>query len=252
MGEHLRRRPRLHQPAPVHHPHPVAQELHHGQIVGDEQEGEAVLLLEVLEEVHDLGLDGHVQGGDGLVRHQQLRLHGQGPGDGHPLPLAAGELRRVPVQVARVQPHVVHLEGGLLPEGAPGGDNALDAQGLGDDLPHPHALVQAGAGVLKDHLAGALQHPPVGPEGGGIADVDPLVQNAAAAGAVQVHHAAGDGGLAGAGLPHQAEDLPPPHLEGHAVHRPDHRSFRQGEQVGQVLDLQQNLLSHSYHLPPAA
>ena len=145
----------------------------------------------------------------------------------------------------------MHLEGRLRPQGPPGRDDALEPQGLGDDVPHPHPLVQAGAGVLEDELAGGLQHPPVGSEGGSVAGVDSLVQNPAAPGPVEVHHAPGRRGLAGPGLPHQTKDLPPADLEGHVVHRPDGYPPIQGEDVGQMLDIQQNFLSHGLLLSAA-
>ena len=42
---------------------------------------------------HQQMLVGNVQIAGGLVQHQQLRLLRQRPGDGHLLPLAAGQLR---------------------------------------------------------------------------------------------------------------------------------------------------------------
>ena len=39
----------------------------HGQVMGYEQIGELHLLLQVHEQVDDLGLDGNVQGADGLI-----------------------------------------------------------------------------------------------------------------------------------------------------------------------------------------
>ena len=64
--------------------------------------------FQVLEEVEDLGLHRHVEGGDDLVAHQQLRLEDQGPGDADALALAARELARAarPVDVG-VDAHLV-------------------------------------------------------------------------------------------------------------------------------------------------
>ena len=47
------------------------------------------------QQLHDLGLDGDVEGGGRLVGQQQRRVEGQGHGDHGPLPHAAGELVRV-------------------------------------------------------------------------------------------------------------------------------------------------------------
>ena len=82
----------------VHHRHPVAHVLDHGQVVGDEDHGETEPGLEVGQQIEDLGLDGHVEGGDRLVADEQVGVGHQGPGDADALALAAGELpgRRSP------------------------------------------------------------------------------------------------------------------------------------------------------------
>ena len=53
--------------------------------------GQAALFLGVHEQVEDLGLDGHVQGGYGFVGHDEFRVHHQGPGQADALALAAGK-----------------------------------------------------------------------------------------------------------------------------------------------------------------
>ena len=75
----------------------------HTEVVGDEDEGDAEVTAQAVEQVDDLGLDRHVEGGDRLVGNDDLRLDGEGPGDADALALAAGELGRVPVEVLRVQ-----------------------------------------------------------------------------------------------------------------------------------------------------
>ena len=79
-----------------------------GQVVGDEHVGEAELVLQVLEQVDDLGLDRHVERGDRLVADDQLRPQRDGAGDADALALAAGELVGVAVVVLRVQPDALH------------------------------------------------------------------------------------------------------------------------------------------------
>ena len=70
----------------------------------DHHVGQVELLLEVLEQVDDLGLDRHVEGRDRLVGHDQLGLERERAGDADALALAAGELVRVAVVVLGVQP----------------------------------------------------------------------------------------------------------------------------------------------------
>ena len=76
---------------------------HHAEVVRDEQVGQVQLVLQVLQQVEDLGLDRHVERRDGLVRHDQPRVEGEGPGHADPLALAARELVRVAVEVLGVQ-----------------------------------------------------------------------------------------------------------------------------------------------------
>ena len=93
----------LHDPAQVHHRHLVGEVLDDGQVVGDEQVGDAPLLLQVVQQVQDLALDRHVQGRDGLVADDEVGRQGQGPGDADALALPAAELVRVADGVAGVE-----------------------------------------------------------------------------------------------------------------------------------------------------
>ena len=47
-------------------------------VSNDPQEGDAPFFLDLHHEIHDLGLDGDVQSGDRLVRHDQLRIQHNG------------------------------------------------------------------------------------------------------------------------------------------------------------------------------
>src|SRR5690606_35331939 len=66
--------------------------------VGDQDEGRPVLLLDPLQQVHEVGLGEHVQGGGGLVQDHEIRFRCQGHGDGDPLPHPAAQLERVAFQ----------------------------------------------------------------------------------------------------------------------------------------------------------
>ena len=65
---------------------------HHGEVVGDEEVRQAELVLELLEQVHDLGLDRHVQSRDRLVQHDHPRVQRERTRDADSLTLPAGEL----------------------------------------------------------------------------------------------------------------------------------------------------------------
>ncbi len=125
--------------------------------MGDEQVGQAPLGPQAADQGQDPGLGPDVERASRLVQHQQPGLHAERPGDGHPLPLAAGKLVRVPVRVAGLQARLGqqagHPRGGLAR-----GHHAVRGQRLGDRGPHPHPRVQAALVVLEHDL----HRPPVG------------------------------------------------------------------------------------------
>jgi hypothetical protein len=65
--------------------------------VADEEIGKLVPLLQVAQQVDDLGLHAHVERRGRLVEHDQARLQDEGAGDRDALALAAGEFVRVAV-----------------------------------------------------------------------------------------------------------------------------------------------------------
>src|SRR5262249_30912241 len=133
----------------VHDGDPVGDVPHHAEVVGDEDIGEAVQVLQIGEEVEDLGLDGHVEGGDGLVGDDQPRVHGERPGDADALALPPGELVGVPVDVRRRQPDdVEQLLGTAADLG--GGPEAVDVQRVGHDVARAAARVERRVRVLED------------------------------------------------------------------------------------------------------
>ncbi len=80
---------------------------HDGQIVGHEQIGNAMLLLQIPEQIDNLGLDRDVQGADRLVADNEFGFHSQGAGDADALALAAAEFVRITLRVGALKPHIV-------------------------------------------------------------------------------------------------------------------------------------------------
>ena len=76
--------------------------------MADEQIRQFVLLLNVLQQVDDLRLNGHVQRGHRLIADDELGVQCQRTGDADTLPLAAGELVGIAVLVEGLQTAVVH------------------------------------------------------------------------------------------------------------------------------------------------
>ena len=51
----------LHDPSDVHHRHAVADVLHNAKVVRNEEVGQPQIVLQVFEEVEDLGLDRDIE-----------------------------------------------------------------------------------------------------------------------------------------------------------------------------------------------
>ena len=98
MREQHRRRRLLDDAAGVHHGDLVGAPGDDAEVVGDEHHRHEAVGLLVLQEVEDLGLHGHVEGGRRLVGEQQAGTAGQGEGDHHALAHAARQLVRVLVE----------------------------------------------------------------------------------------------------------------------------------------------------------
>ena len=93
-GHDLTGVPLLHDDAAVHEDQPVRHVPGEGHLVGHHDHGGAAA-GQLADDPQHLAGKLRVQGGGGLVEAQHVRLHAQGPGDGHTLLLAAGELMGV-------------------------------------------------------------------------------------------------------------------------------------------------------------
>jgi len=91
----------------LHDSHLIAEIADDVQVVGDEQICEPFLLLQVLEQVQNLGLDGNIKGAGGFVQDQETGRGGQGACDADALALSSGELVREPMGVPGSQPDLV-------------------------------------------------------------------------------------------------------------------------------------------------
>ena len=88
----------LADPTEIHHRNPVADNLDHREIVRNEQHGQVIAFLHVLQEIDDLRLDRDVERRYGLIADQHRRLRDQRPGDADALALPARELEWPPVE----------------------------------------------------------------------------------------------------------------------------------------------------------
>ncbi|EMF27026.1 cation transport ATPase [Streptomyces gancidicus BKS 13-15] len=243
VGEQLAAPGGLHDLARVEHVDLVAESRDHAEVVGDHQQGGALLVHELLEQLQDLRLDGHVEGRGGLVGDEQARGAGDRHGDERALAHAAGELVRVllepPGRVGDADP--VQQVGGLLAGGLPL-HPAVTLQDLGDLHADRDDRVQRGQRVLEDHrhlaaaqvaARGRVHREQVrAVELGTAADGETLRGQ-------QAHQGQGGHGLAAAGLADQAHDLALVDLEGDAVDRPGLLAAAAAEGDGQFVDSEQ-------------
>jgi hypothetical protein len=72
--EHAEHRTLLDHPAGIHHGHLVGDLGHHAEIVRDEQDAHADLVLQAAQEIENLSLDGDVERRGRLVSDEQRRV----------------------------------------------------------------------------------------------------------------------------------------------------------------------------------
>ncbi len=225
-------RPALRHPAQVEHRGLLAQLAHDGEVVGDQQVGQVPLRPQPADQRQNRRLRPHVQRAGRLVQHQQPRPHRQGPGDGHPLALPAGELVRVPGRERRIQPDLGQ-QGPGLPRGWPQAGHPVRDQGLRDGRADPHPRVQHPVGVLEHDLHGApvvLQRSPAQSR-----DVFSVKTDDPAGRPYQPQHRPAYGRLPGAALPDEPEATGSGRqLQAHPVHGAD-----RAEPHRQLADVQQ-------------
>ncbi|MOA07159.1 hypothetical protein D3C78_1268420 [compost metagenome] len=167
--------------------------------MGDEHRGQVDLLVQARQPAAQLLAHLGVEGAEGFVEQQDLRLHRQGASQGDALALAAGKLFRVavgePVQLHHVQ-QLVDLLGDLLLGRALA--LGLHAQAEGNVVEHGHVAEQ---GVVLEHEADvAVAHVVLG-------DVLAVEHDAAHVRGFQAGDDPQQGGLAAAGRAEQRHQL---------------------------------------------
>ena len=105
----------LHDAAPVHHAHAVAEQRGLLEVVRDQQRGHRGLVQDARQLATGGGAGAGIERGQGLVEEQRLRADGESARDGHPLALAARQ---------RARP-------GVRPGGEPEAARAAPARGPG-------------------------------------------------------------------------------------------------------------------------
>ena len=175
-------------------------------VVGDVDGGDAEVLLHLLQLVAQLDPQLGIQVGQGLIHADDGRLGDQGPGDGHPLLLAAGQLAHRLFQLLLAQVHlfgdVVHLLGNLR------FSQLFQLQAEGDVVIHRHGGEQ-GVGLKDDADVPLLN--------GHMGDVFVLHHHRAGDGLDKAGDGAQGGGFPAAGGPQEGEKLPLLHVDVNVV-----------------------------------
>ena len=118
--------------------------------MGNQNKRGSLLFNQVLNHLHDLCLNRHVQCGGRFVRNQELRAVGQCHGDDHALLHAAGELVRVvAVPLGRDADGFQHFLGFL--HGLRFRHLVMQTNDLGNLVADAHGRIQGRHGVLENH-----------------------------------------------------------------------------------------------------
>ena len=208
--------------ARVHDDDLVAELGYDAQVMGDHDDGHAHFPLDILHELQNAGLDGHVQGRRRFVGDQDVGLAGQGHGDHDSLPHAAGKLKGILlhplfrfIDVDQAQ-HLHCPVPGLLFVAV-----RVQQDGFHQLLSDRIGRVEAGHGILEydgdlvaadifhDLFVGADQLLSVILDGAG----DDL-----SGGCQDLHDRVGRHRFAGAGFAHDPQDLSAFEIERNAVH----------------------------------
>ncbi len=92
--------------AEIHDRDAVADVLDDGEVVRDEEVGEAEFVLQIAQQIDHLRLHRDVERGDRLVADDEARVQCERAGDADALALTAGKFVRVAVERLGAQPHL--------------------------------------------------------------------------------------------------------------------------------------------------
>ena len=200
----------------VHDGDAVGDVLHHRKVVRDKNEAEIHPADELREQIQDLGLDGDVEGGDGLISDDNPGLQGEGAGHGNALALAPGELMRVFLHEARSEADDLHELGDASGHLVAGAD-LVNKHGLGERGKDCQARIERAVGILEDHLQSPTRCPHLRRTGGG--EVPALEHNAASGGGQELQDGPRQRRLAAARFADQPQHLAAPHGKADAIDR---------------------------------
>ena len=192
-------------PAGVHH-HDTVGDLHRLFLVVRDDHGRGVrLVVQTAEPDPQLLAHARVECAERFVEQQHLRIDCERARQTHALPLAAGELGRIPLRETAELDEVEQLGHALLDLTA---RTPADRQPEGDVVPHRHVL--EGCVVLKDEADAACLGLP-------LRDVLTVEQHLARIRPLEPRDHPEQSRLAAAARPEQRRERPGRHVDGNAV-----------------------------------
>ena len=141
----------FHHITEIHHHHLVSDVTNDAEIMADENIGQTKLVLEILEQVENLGLNRQVECRDGLIQHQKARIEHQRPGDGNALALPAREHVRIAIEVLWPQTNLDQHGHRLVPT-IGSRHFGVEHERLGQHVADFLARIERPIGVLKNDL----------------------------------------------------------------------------------------------------
>ena len=210
--------PYLHDLTQVHHRHLVADQFHHPKVVRDEEVREPEALLKVLEQVHDLSLDGYVEGARGFVGNNEFRAHGEHSGHADPPFFTARELMWEAGELAFFEAHLFE-QIAYTPVHLGTADLMMQGDRFGENIADTHLGIERRVQILEDHLHLAPElRELVGREAGDVFSVEDDLPGCRF---FQPQDGPANGCLAAAGFAHQPHGLVLLEIKTYPVHRGD-------------------------------
>src|SRR3990172_2859263 len=150
----------FHDLSRVHYRHGLGRFGNHSQIVADQHDGSADLLLKPVDEINDLGLDSDVEGRSRFIGQHQSRIAGHSHSDHNPLTHAAAHLMGIIMDAPLRRRHAhqaQHFHGTV--HGFFAGKTLMKANHLGDLFADFQHRIEGSHWLLKDHGNVSAPHP---------------------------------------------------------------------------------------------
>ncbi len=138
--------------AEEHDTHTVGNKTDDRQVVADKQISQAVLCLNVFEQVEHLALYRYVQRGYRLIADDERRMQRNGSCNSDPLALSAGKLMRITVEEITRHADCIHQLQHPFCQCLFILTNLIRHKRLCNNITHIHTRIEGCIRILEDHL----------------------------------------------------------------------------------------------------